>query len=258
MILDHIWRSLQSEPTISAIDVKDISVGVDNGQVCLSGHVSQDCDIQQIDEITRSIPGVIAVHNHLVTDYDLNSQVTQALGENECTRLFRLPISCHQGWVEVGGFVPTREIQCAAEATAASVPTVRGVIQLPNIVGEENSLAQDAVQPRIGVRMFGKNETQGLVYQVVINPQNRLVTHAIVRVNHNAITWQEVHDYVVPVEVMDVVDLGGIFLNSIAPAIHQFADFTAADYPFAPLTWQPPHPYAVGSVRWPRLERLKA
>jgi hypothetical protein len=57
-----------------------------------------------------------------------------------------------------------------------------------------------------------------------------------------------------PVEAMNVVDEGGIFLNGKAPSIHQFPGFTPADYPFAPLTWQPPYPYAVGNVRWPRLE----
>jgi hypothetical protein len=131
------------------------------------------------------------------------------------------------------------------------------VILLPDIAGEQSASARDRVQPRIGVRVFGKDETQGIVYQVVITPQNRLVTHAIVRVNRIANGWQDSCDCLIPAEAMDVANLGGIFLNYRAPAIYHFPVFSPANYPLAPFTWQPPYPYAVGSVRWPRLEKVK-
>jgi osmotically-inducible protein OsmY len=257
-ILDHIWRSLWNEETINAIDIQNISVVVENGQACLSGHVSQDTINQRIEEIIRSIPGVMAVHNHLVADNDLSNQVAQVLGENESTRPFSLPVSCKHGWVELGGLVQNCEIQRAAEETAASVAAVRGVIRLPNIKGENPSPVRDAVQPRISVRVYGDDENEETVYQMVVNPQNRLVTHAIVRVNQFANGGQKSCDYLLPVEAMRLVGACGIFLIHRAPASNQFPVLISANYPFAPLTWLPPYPYAVGSVRWPRLEKVKA
>jgi hypothetical protein len=105
----------------------------------------------------------------------------------------------------------------------------------------------------MGVRGYGADETKGTVSQVVINPHNRLVTHAIVRVLYKPTSdgRQACHDFLVPVESMQVVDAGGIFLSRETNGISQFSVFDPENYPFAPLAWQPPYPYAVGSVRWP-------
>jgi osmotically-inducible protein OsmY len=251
-ILDEIWQALWQEQTIRAIDSQDLSVAVERGQVCLSGHVSKSVHKQRIEAITWTTPGVVAVHNHLVSDLDLSLQVAQALGDDECTRLFVLPVFCDHGWVKLGGSVTNHDIQGAAEATAASVPAVRGVILLPEVMGEHAAPLRDAVQPGIGVRVYGEDEIEGSVYQVVINPQNRLVTHAIVRANQSANGRQAWFDYLVPVESMQVVDKGGIFFSHKTNVLSQFPVFNPAHYPYAPLTWQPPYPYAVGSVRWPR------
>lgn len=257
-ILEDIWQALLKQETIRAIDIHDISVNVENRQVCLSGHVSKDNNDQCIEENIWSVPGVTAVHNHLVTDHDLNIQVAQALGNDERTRPFILPVYSNHGWVKLGGAVPNRDIQRAAEETAASVPTVRGVILLPVIKGEQSTSVRDAVQPGIGVWVYGENGTGGTVYQVVINPQNRLVTHAIVRENHTMDGRKVWCDYLVPVESMQVVDEGGIFLNDRTMVISQFPVLNPANYPFASLTWQPPYPYTVGSVRWPRQQQATA
>jgi osmotically-inducible protein OsmY len=251
-IREDIWQALWQEEPIRSIDIYDISVAVEGGQVCLSGHVSKDLHNQRIEAITWSIPGVVAVHNHLVSDTDLSLQVAQALVNDERTRPFVLPVFCDHGWVKLGGSVPNREIQHIAEARAASVPTVRGVILLPEITGEQDDPPREAVQPGIGVRVFGEDETQGTVYQVVIDPQNRLVTHAIVRDIQTSNGRQAWCDYRIPVEAMRMVDTGGIFLSHEANVLSQFPIFNPAHYPFALLTWQPPYPYAVGSVRWPR------
>ena len=258
VILDNIWRSLRTEKTISAIDVQDISVSVDNGQVCLSGHVSMEYNNQQIEEITRSIPGVMAVHNHLVSDSDLKGKVTRSLKENESTQPFSLPVTCFHGWVEVGGLVPTLDLQTIVEATAASVAAVRGVILLPSIQGENTFKLRDALQPCIGMHVFSIGETEGSVYHVVVNPQNRLVTHAIVRVSQIINDFQELSDYLLPVESLRVMNASGYFFLHQPRAIYLFPLFIAANYPLAPFTWQPPYPYVVGNVRWPHLEKVTA
>ncbi|HVP20840.1 MAG TPA: BON domain-containing protein [Anaerolineaceae bacterium] len=256
LILDDIWRAVLNEETIRAIDINDISIDVEYGQVFLNGHVLNDNSDQRIEALARSVPGVMNVHNHLVTDHDLRIQVAQALGEDERTRHFMLPVNCCHGWVELGGMVPNRQLQLAAEEVAGSVSTVRGVIMLPRIAGAEDSSDHRAVQPCIGARVYGANETEGNVTRVIINPHNRLVTHAVVRVSQTIDGRLEVCDYLVPVEAMQVVDMDGILLNPITPAIESFPRFIPAEYPFAPLTWQPPYPYRVGNVLWPRHELL--
>jgi osmotically-inducible protein OsmY len=257
-ILAEIWQTVWKEETIRMIDFHDISMDAEKGQVCLSGHVSRDYNKERIEEIARSVHGVVAVHNHLVSDYDLNIQVAQALGNHDCTRPYMLPVHSYHGWVELGGVVPKRHIQSAAEEIAASVPAVRGVILLPEIEGENHMPVRHAVQPGIGVRVYGEDEIIGIVYQVVISPRNRLVTHAIVRVSQMNGELAEIYSYLVPVEAMKVVDEGGIILNHNTSAIQKFPIFNPEEYPFASITWQPPYPYAAGSVRWPRQENVEA
>lgn len=254
-IQEEIWQAMWKEETIRAVDIHDISVDVENGQACLSGHVSKEGNVQRIADIAWSVPGIIAVHNHLVSDHDLSLQIAQALGDDECTRLYVIPVCSFHGWVMLGGRVPDRHIQRAAEAAAASVPAVRGVILLPDIPGEPVDPPRNSRQPRIGVRVYGEDETEGTVYQVVINPKNRLVTHAIVRVNQPYNDRHLSRDYLVPAEDMYVVGAEGIFLGRKAKVLSRFPVFNPAHYIFAPLTWQPPYPYAVGSVRWPRKEQ---
>jgi osmotically-inducible protein OsmY len=251
-ILEDIWQALWKEETIRAIDNQDVSVDIERGQVCLSGHISKEYNNQRMEEIAWSIPGVVAVHNHLVNDHDLSIQVAQTLGNDGCTRPYVLPVSCFHGWVMLGGRVPNRDIQRDAEATAASVSAVRGVILLPDIQGEPAEPPRNTHQPGIGVRVYGEDQIEGTIFQVVINPQNRIATHAIVRVKYTSDGRHTWCDYLVPVESMQVVNEGGIFLNHGANGINQFPVFNPASYSFAPLTWQPPYPYAVGSVRWPR------
>jgi len=256
-ILDDILRSLWDEETIRMIDFYDISVDVEKGQVCLSGHVSKELNNFLIEKIARSVPGVIAVHNHLATDHDLSVQVAHALATDDRTRAFALQVYCCHGWVELEGPVPNRDIQHAAEEIAARVQVVRGVISLPEVVGEQPAPRRVAFQPHIGVRVLGNDETEGKVSQVIIDPHNRLVTHAVVRVNQTINNWLEPGDYLVPVEIMHVVDAGGILLSHHAAAINQFPILNSTDYPIAPLTWLPPYPYVVGNVRWARIEQPK-
>jgi hypothetical protein len=128
------------------------------------------------------------------------------------------------------------------------------VILLPDITGEHASPLRNVAQPGIGVRVYGNDGSdgiEGIVNQVVINPQNRLVTHAIVHERYPDNGRNAWFDYLISVESMLVVDLGGILLNQRTSVISRFPIFDPANYPFAPLTWQPPYPYTVGSVRWP-------
>ena len=184
--------------------------------------------------------------------------MAQTLSEDERTRRFNLPVYSYHGWISLCGEVPNHELQLYAEETAGRVPTVRGVTMLPRVTGESSNPERRAVQPQIGVRVYGENEIEGITTQVIIHPHNRLVTHAVVQVNYPKDGRPGFCDYLVPVKAMHLVDEGGIFLNRNTAAIFDFPVFHPANYPFAPITWQPPYPYRIGSVRWPRQEKVEA
>ena len=255
-ILENIWNAFQKEDVVRFLDIQDVSMAVEEGQVFLSGHVARSLNQQRMEDMARSVPGVAAVHNHLVSDQDLTVQVARALGKNELVRSFVIPVYCFHGWISLGGAVPSRELQRAAEIAAAQIPTVRGVISGPRVMGEGEDAPRLALQPRIGARMYGGNETEGTISQAIIRPENRLVSHAVVRMKLGKEGCGAAGDYLVPVEAMDLVNEEEVFLFLDAPAINTFPLFLARDYPIAPLTWQPPYPYVVGRVRWPRDEKL--
>ncbi len=251
-ILKEIWRAFQKERTIRSIDLHNISVSVEQGQALLSGHIAMDLNYQRIEEIARSVTGVQAVHNHLVTDRDLTIQVAQSLGKDDRLSPFILPVISSHGWISLGGKVPSRELQQVTELAAAQIPTVRGVISLPRVMGEREDPPRTAIQPRIGARVYGENGMEGVVTQVIICPENRLVTHAIFRVHQVEGDRQIMWDVLVPVEAMEMVNEDEIILKLNAPALNVFPVFLSGDYPITPPTWEPPYPYKVGSVRWPR------
>jgi len=251
-IQEDIWIAFQKEDTISSFEFQDISISVEEGQVFLTGHITRELLFRRLEEIARSVSGVLAVHNHLVTDPDLTRQVARSLWKDEQVRPYSLPVYCYHGWTSLSGEIPSRELQQLAEEDAARVPTVRGVISLPKVKGEQAEIIRPAIQPTIGARVYCESGMMGIVVQVVIRPQNRLVTHAIVRVNQTLDGRLRHRDVLVPVEVINVVSEWSIFLKRDTPIFNAFPEFISADYPIAPLTWEPPYPYKVGRVRWPR------
>lgn len=255
-ILAELWMAFRNIDTLRSIDLQDLSVTVEDGHVFLSGHVAKDLHYQLMESIARSVTGVLAVHNHLVTDQGLVLQVCQSLARDEQLRPLVLPVYSAHGWITLGGQVPNPEFQQAAETAAAQVPTVRGVIGLPRLTGETESGHRPAIQPAIQARVYTQNGMEGLVNQVVIRPENRLVTHAVVQLNPPEDGRPAAGEILVPVEAMEVVSDEEIILKRDVAALKDFAAFSAGDYPIAPLTWQPPYPYPFGRVRWLREEML--
>ena len=257
-ILFEIWDKLWKCDVIRSVDINSFSVSVVNGVVLLTGHLSRASNRRLIEDIAHAVPNVIAVNNKLVTDDELSLQVAQALGRDEQTRQFILPVVCSHGWVYLRGEVPTRELQFVAEKIAGQVPSVRGVISLPKVAGESCCPVHRALQPNIQSRIYDHNKQEGAVTHVVIQPLNRLVTHAVVSTNDFRDGKDVFHEYLVPVEEMEVVNRESIFLKRNGPPLNTFPAYEPSEYPPAPLNWQPPYPYSVGTVRWPREQPEKA
>jgi hypothetical protein len=139
----------------------------------------------------------------------------------------------------------------AAEEIAAQVPSVRGVLSRPRVIGETYGPERRPIQPQIHAKTYDYNRQEGTVTQVVIQPRNRLVTHAVVSASDFVDGKFMFHEYFVPVEAMEAVDQESTILKRNGPPLNAFSTFEPSAYPLAPLDWQPPYPYLAGSVRWP-------
>ena len=187
--------------------------------------------------------GVVAVKNGLVVDRDLTLRVAEALARDERTRPFILAVNCTHGWVSLGGEVPTGELQTIAEEMAAQVPSVRGVVSLPRVAGKAPDPIRRAVQPLIDAHLYGEDGQVGIVFQVVIQPRNRLVTQVIASDLKNV-------KYLVPVDAFEVVNKESAFLKRKVTSLGFFPVFNPSDFSPAPSFWQPPYPYTINAVLW--------
>jgi osmotically-inducible protein OsmY len=257
-ILTEIWKAVRQDAQIRALDMGSFSVSVKDGFVLLTGHLSRKSHRELIEEIACSVPGVNAVRNNLVVDSELTIQVAERLSRDDRTRRFIFPVGAANGWVRLGGVVPRRELQMAAEEIAAQAPCVRGVLSRPRLIDKFPEMERRPIQPQIQAKVYDYNRQEGVVTQVVIQPRNRLVTHAVVSASgfHNGNFL--FYEYFVPVEAMEVVNKESIFLKRKGPPLNAFPAFEASEYPPAPVDWQPPYPYTAGTVLWTCNENERA
>ena len=249
-ILTEIWQAVSQHAEIRALDMDSFTISVQDGCVLLTGHLSRRYHRELLEEIACSTPGVHSVQNNLIVDSDLTIQVAERLSRDERTRHFIFPVGSAHGWVRVGGVVPRREIQWAAEEIAAQAPFVRGVLSRPRVLGEYFETERRPIQPQIQAKVYDYSLQKGVVSQVVIEPRNRLVTHAVV----SASDFQDgrflFYEYLVPVEAMEVVNKESVILKRNGPPLSAFPAFEPADYPLALSNWRPPYPYTGETVRW--------
>ncbi|MEW6028163.1 MAG: BON domain-containing protein [Chloroflexota bacterium] len=254
----EIMESLWWQQEIRWLDLDSITITVQQGIVTLSGYLNKDSNFNLIERIAHSTPGVIGVDNQLILDRDLTLRVAQALARDVRTKSFIFPVGTTHGWIRFGGEVPTREHQADVEEVTAEVPGVRGIVLLPKLPGEIQRFERHAIQPQLKARVYDDTGYAGIATQVVIQPRNRLVTHVVVSASEFTDYSVVSNEYVVPADAIEWVSQGGIFLKRNELPLNAFPVFEPADYPPAPLNWQPPYPYEVGSVRWSLREREEA
>jgi osmotically-inducible protein OsmY len=257
-ILADIWDALSKVDTFRSLYLGSLSIDVKDGEVYLYGHVAQENNLPLIESIARSIAGVVAVHSYLVLDRDLIIQVAQALSSDERTRPYILPVDVCHGWIHIGGEVPTCELQHVVEKIAGGVSGVRGVTILPRLAGENPTIPHRPTQPRIGAVVYGKDGEVGVVTQVVIQPEDRLVTHFVVRSKELTGGNLVARETVIPLVPSDLVKNESIILQRHTPSLDAFPVLDPDEYPLAESTWKAPYPYTAGEVRWPLREILEA
>jgi osmotically-inducible protein OsmY len=249
-ILADIWDALWKVDTFRSLDLGSLSINVKDGEVYLDGHLAQENNQPLIESIVRSVVGVVAVHIHLVLDRDLIIQVAQALARDKRTRPYLLPVDAFHGWMHIGGEVPTCELQHVVEKIAGGVSGVRGVTILPRIAGEKPTVPHRPVQPHIGAVVYGKDGEVGVVTQVVIQPEDRLVTHIVVRSKELMGGKLVARETVIPLDARDLVKNESVILQRHGPSMDAFPVLDPDEYPLTESTWKAPYPYTAGEVRW--------
>ncbi len=250
------WMALWKADDLRSLDINSLDLKVQDGDVWLVGHVVNTHHRRLAENLVQAVRGVGAVHNELVVDSDLVIEVAQALAADARTRPYILPVGVFHGWVHLGGETPTREVRSAAEQVAASVPTVRGVVTLPRLPGENGKPIPEAgrnnrqIQPQIGDQVYAYDGLAGKVAEVVINPRNRLATHAVIAADFETKGQTVRGEFLVPAEAVNNANEGSLFLLDTLRVLALRPIFRTADFPPAPPEWRPPFPYTQGTVRW--------
>jgi osmotically-inducible protein OsmY len=250
-VLSNVEQALWREELYRVAGRNSIGFEVREGHVTLRGHVVSPMLRSQMAEWAQAAPGVKSVSNELVADADLTIEVAQALGDDPATRPYLIHVGAHAGWVHLGGEVPTTEAQAAAEAVAASVPRVRGVLTLPRVVGAKPPRARRPHQPLAGQAVYASDGSAGRVARVVINPLNRLVSHIVID-SHIELNDRLIRrPIVVPAEALLRVTDGGVFVSDALAELVLRPSFEPESFQRPGWQWQPPYPSSWSQVLWP-------
>ncbi|MDR7415574.1 MAG: BON domain-containing protein [Armatimonadota bacterium] len=232
-----------------------IRVEVEDGVVHLLGHVHNRALAARAEELTRSVPGVLGVENRLVVDLELLQQVSAALVANPKVRHLPVHVRVREGIVELTGSAPTLEDAREVERTVAALPGVRAVSNRLAAPGIPERWAW-VVQPEVGQPVFATDVEVGRVEAVVLDPASRRVVGVVVHgefpdagapPDAAGPLWER--SVVIPLEQVERVTLGGVFLNVHAGAAAENPDLDPERYPPPPPDWTPPFPYREGDVR---------
>jgi osmotically-inducible protein OsmY/sporulation protein YlmC with PRC-barrel domain len=251
-----IMRTLGADQQLGrGDDVAHLRVIVNDGIATLTGHVVQPSNKVQAEAAVRATSGVTAVVNRLVVDIALMIEVAQALGHDQQTQAEQIQVNVQHGVVYLGGTVNRPAVRAAAAQIAASIPQVRGVINVIKTAGFVIDTDEERfVQPQIGGEIYATDGQVGRVQQVIINPQNRRVTALVVQqqlalspaLDHAQLPTQDgqaQHAILIPITSIRRALSGALFLNISSDKTTHFASFNAHRFAAPPVAWQPPFPY---------------
>ncbi len=127
-ITDLVSSMLLAHEPLRAIQGMVLDVTSEDGIVALSGNVRTYVMRKKAEELAMSVNGVLAVHNHLICDSDLELTVARAIASGRHIRWERVFIKAALGVVSLEGIVKSAEARKAIVETAWSVIGVKGVV----------------------------------------------------------------------------------------------------------------------------------
>jgi osmotically-inducible protein OsmY len=132
-----------------------VTLGVDKGVVQMIGVVHDEVVRHQVEEVVRSVDGVIAVENLLYADTSIVLRVKSALANDPRTKPVvdrgQIRVLSDWGTVTLEGRVDDSEIRTAAKQMASRQPGVFSVIDLLETEGD------------VGSRVSGRRNDKGKV-----------------------------------------------------------------------------------------------
>jgi osmotically-inducible protein OsmY len=258
-IADEVERVLWDDDVLHEIACHQTDVVVNAGTVILRGHVRTSTIKERVERAIRSVPSVLGVNNHLVADDALVNAVAQALGHDSRLRGQSVRVQAYQGFITLTGDVRDAGILIAAEAAAASVSQVRGVINHLRAQGVSvNADAQRVVQPRVGQEIFATDGPIGHVEHVVVCPRNRRVTAVVAHgwfadpqhPDQQTVSDVPVRERHVVILIADVhlVTVAEVWLRTSGLEVARGKDVDTTCFVASDVGWQPPYPYSHAEV----------
>ena len=266
----EVKHALWSDEILRNTDYQEIGVSVEDGIVKLRGHVISMMNKTRTERAASSVAGVLGLENDLVLDQDLANGVAQALGHDEHTRFAGISVGAQNGFITLNGHVHSADIRESAEAIAASVPQVRGVInclQAPNVVIDPKE--HQVWQPLIGKEVSAADMQLGHVERVIIDPRNRRVTAFVARgsfpepgdkdgYRSPGEDVPQERSVIIPIDAVRYATDSSVLLKVSGAEAALYRAFAPADFVYPPAGWQPPYPYHWEQVLFDeeRLEEL--
>jgi len=257
LIAADVAQALWDDEVVRSLDYADIDSSVCAGVVTLRGYAATPVSRARAERAARTVPGVLAVVNQIVIDGAVAGAVAQALASDARTRGENLFVQARHGVVSLRGAVGSADVSATAEACAAGVPQVRGIINAvlaPGVTITAGDLR--VVQPAIGQEVYADMRI-GRVAQVIIDPRLRRVTAIVVhsqlpdqatpQLRPDELTRHE-RLVIIPIDaVADVTD-SAVLLNISGSAAAQYQELDPAHFMVPAADWLPPYPYCTADV----------
>jgi uncharacterized protein YkvS len=238
--------------------------------VYLSGHIENTASRNRIQNAILAIHGILGINNNLVLDDQLTLEIAVSLGKLENIYDCKFFTGVSHGVVSLNGEVSNEKMRLLAEQIAASNPSVRGVINNVRISSgaRMRSQSQPFLQPAIGEIIYFLDGISGVVKQVIINPNNRLVIAMIIQgqfadqqygVNSVTLGKARLPEQLVFVPMKAVRYLTKVsgFLNIKSSERDLYLDFDPGHFFVPSKDWVPPYPYCSDNVLFPFESRKK-
>jgi uncharacterized protein YkvS len=256
-----IERAIWNDQVLRAMEYSEIDVYVNNGIIYLNGHITNTASQKRIENVIRSVPGILGTRNRLILDDKLILEVAASLGTLEHIYGCKFFTGGSHGVISLGGIVSDKNVKLLAEKRAASHPNVRAVINRIRVAGSVSELPDPPfLQPTIGELIYFLDGVSGVVKQVIINPNNRRVIAMTIwgrfedqrrqelkSSNHGGTRSSE-RLVVIPMDVIRYLTKDSGFLHIKIDEREHYMDFDPASYFTPTVDWTPPYPYCPDDV----------
>jgi osmotically-inducible protein OsmY/uncharacterized protein YkvS len=261
-IANEVESALWNDQVLRVTDYHEIDVQVKNGVVSLTGHITGVMNQQRIENALGSVKGILGVRMHLVGDDKLLLRVSEALAQIERIEGNHVFANVQNGLVVLNGKVISTNDRKLAERCAADVPLVRGVINHITTPGiDPNTEEQRFLQPSIGEVIYFHDGSFGVVKQVIINRNNRLVVDMILegrfpdkqfKSESMAAGETPAPDRlaVIPVSTIRYLTSESGFLLIDSTEITRYQNFDPVNFIAPDPNWLPPYPYCIDDIRF--------